>query len=38
MYIIKSIRKANKRLHFLVLLKRAGVSHQDIIQFYCAVI
>lgn len=37
-HVDESIRKANKRLHFLVLLKRAGVSHQDIMQFYCAVI
>ena len=36
--VYESIRKANKRFRFLVLLKRAYVSHQDIIQFYCTVI
>ena len=36
-HVYESIRKVNKRLHFLVLLKRAGVSHQVIIQFYCTV-
>ena len=36
--VYESIRKANKRFRFLVLLKRANVSHQDIIQFYCIVI
>ena len=32
------IKKANKRLYFLVLLKRAGVNPRDIINFYCTVI
>ena len=36
--VYESIRKANKRFRFLVLLKRANVSHQDIVQFYCTVI
>ena len=36
--VYESIRKANTRVRFLVLLKRANVSHQDIVQFYCTVI
>ena len=36
--VYESIREANKRFRFLVLLKRANVSHQDIVQFYCTVI
>ena len=34
----KAIRKANKRIYFLVLLKRAGVNPHDIINFYCTVV
>ena len=36
--VYESLRKANKRFRFLVLLKRANVSHQDIVQLYCTVI
>ena len=36
--IRESIKKANKRLHFLVLLKRAGVEVEDVLKFYCTVI
>ena len=32
------IRRANKRLYFLVLLKRARVPADDIINFYCTTI
>jgi len=34
----ETIKKATKRLYFLVLLKRAGVRYNDIINFYCTVI
>ena len=34
----EAIRKANKRLHFLFLLKRVGVNPRDIINFYCTVV
>jgi hypothetical protein len=37
-HVIETIEKANKRLHFLVLLKRAGVPLTDIKYFYCATI
>ena len=37
-HVNESIKKANKRLYFLILLKRAGVSHRDIIRFYSTVI
>ena len=37
-HVYESIRKANKCLHYLVLPKRAGVSHQDTKHFYCLVI
>ena len=37
-HVKEAIRKANKRLYFLVLLKRAGVSPHDIINFYCTVV
>ena len=37
-HVYESIRKAYKCLHYLVLPKRAGVSHQDIKHFYCLVI
>ena len=30
----ESIKKANKRLYFLVMLKRAGVPLIDIVAFY----
>ena len=32
------IRKANKRLYFIVLLKRARLPAEDIIRFYCTCI
>ena len=35
---IKCIKKANKRLYFIVLLKRANVPLSDIVNFYCTVI
>lgn len=37
-YVSEAIKKANKRLYFLVLLRRAGVDPRDIINFYCTVI
>ena len=37
-HVNEAITKANKRLYFLVLLKRAGVSPHDIIKFYCTVV
>ena len=37
-HVNEAIRKANKRLYFLVLLKRAGVNTHDIINFYCTVV
>ena len=37
-HVNEAIRKANKRLYFLVLLKRAGVNPHDIINFYCTVV
>ena len=37
-HVNETIKKANKRLYFLVLLRRAGVSCNDIINFYCTVI
>ena len=38
--IRESIKKANinKRLHFIVLLKRAGVDVEDVLNFFCTVI
>ena len=36
--IRESIKKANKRLYFIVLLKRAGVNVNDVLNFYCTVI
>ena len=36
--IRESIKKANKRLYFLVLLERTGVPPEDIICFYCTTI
>ena len=32
------IKKANKRLYFLLLLRRAGVPPSDIVNFYCTCI
>ena len=37
-HVKETIKKANKRLYFLVLLKRAGVPLTDIKNFYCATI
>lgn len=37
-HVNEAIRKANKRLYFLVLFKRAGVNPHDIINFYCTVV
>ena len=36
--IRESIKKANKRIYFIVLLKRAGVEVEDVLKFYCTVI
>ena len=36
--INETIKKANKRLYFSVLLKTAGMSCEDIVNFYCTVI
>ena len=36
--IRESIKKANKRLYFIVLLKRAGVDVEDVLNFYCTVL
>ena len=36
--IRESIKKANKRLYFIVLLKRADVKFEDILKFYRSVI
>ena len=36
--IRKSIKKANKRFYFIVLLKRAGVEVDDVLKFDCTVI
>ena len=36
--INETIKKANKRLYFSVLLKTAGMSCKDIVTFYCTVI
>ena len=33
-HAIESIKKVNKRLYFLVLLRRAGVPSEDVINFY----
>ena len=33
-YATESIKKVNKRLYFLVLLRRAGVPSEDVINFY----
>ena len=37
-HVTESIKKCNKRLYFLILLKRAGVCRKDIVSFYCTVI
>ena len=37
-HISECIKKANKRLYFIVLLKRANVPLSDIVNFYCTVI
>ena len=37
-HINEGIKKANKRLYFIILLKRAKVSPKDIVNFYCTVI
>ena len=34
-HVSVSIKKSNKRLYFLVLLKGAGVNRTDIVNFYC---
>ena len=36
--MVGCIKKANKRLYFIVLLKRAGVPSNDIVNFYCTTI
>ena len=37
-HVNEAIRKANKRLYFLVLLEGAEVNPHDIINFYCTVV
>ena len=37
-HVSKTIKNANKRLYFLVLLERAGMPLMDINNFYCATI
>ena len=37
-HVSESIKKANKRLYFVTLLKRARVPFKDIIKFYCSTI
>ena len=37
-HIVDCIKKANKRLYFIVLLKRARVPLNDIVNFYCTTI
>ncbi len=37
-HVIETIKKANKRFYFLVLLKRAGVQLTDIKNFYSATV
>jgi hypothetical protein len=37
-HVNEVIKKANKRLYFLILLKRANVPACDIVNFYCTVI
>ena len=38
LHVSDIIRKANKRLYFLILLRRAGVPSSDIICFHCTCI
>ena len=37
-HIVDCIKKANKRLYFIVLLKTARVRLKDIVNFYCTTI
>ena len=37
-HITECIKKANKRLYFIVLLKRANVPPNDIVTFYCTAV
>ena len=37
-HVVDCIKKANKRIHFIVLLKRARVPCNDILNFYCTAI
>ena len=37
-HVNQAIKKANKHLYLLVLLKRAGVRQSDIVNFYCTAI
>ena len=37
-HITECIKKTNKRLYFIVLLKRANVPPNDIVAFYCIAI
>jgi hypothetical protein len=37
-HVSEVIKKENKRLYFLILLKRANVPACDIVNFYCAII
>ena len=37
-HVEQAIKKANKRLYFLVQLRRAGVGAESLIKFYCTVI
>ena len=34
-HVQEVIKKANKRLYFLILLLRAGIPPKDIVNFYC---
>ena len=36
--VSETVKKANKRLYFLVLLKRAGVNPCDVVNFYRTVV
>ena len=38
LHVSDIIRKANKRMYFLILLRRAGIPSSDIICFYCTCI
>ena len=37
-HVEQAIKKANRRLYFLVQLRRAGVGAKSLIKFYCTVI